>query len=107
MSRRDDRIATTIAHEAAAFIAQEASTESLITVTRAIPFAHGERYSVMVSVFPEDKASAALAFLERKRGAFSEHLKANARLGPLPRIEFALDTGEQNRQRLDEISGKS
>ena len=79
-----------IAHEAAQFIAREAGTESLITVIRAESVAHGDRMLVFVSVFPEDKAQAALRFLERRREAFSDHLKAHARMR-LPRVDFLLD----------------
>jgi ribosome-binding factor A len=84
-----------IAHEAAQFIAREAGNESLITVVRAQSVAHGQRVMVFVSIFPIEKAHAALAFLERQREAFSNHLKKHARLSPLPRIEFMLDNGEE------------
>ena len=69
--RHGDRGAKIIAHEAAQFIAREAGAESLITVIRAMSFAHGERVNVFISVFPEEKSHAALAFLERQREAFS------------------------------------
>jgi len=97
-NKHTSRATELIAHEAAQFIAREAGTESLITVIRAQSVAHGDRILVFVSVFPEDKTHAALAFLERQRAAFSNYLKDHTRLGPLPRIEFLLD----NRQPLDE-----
>lgn len=93
--RASERAAEIIAHEAAEFIAREAGTESLITVIRAASAAGGERMLVFVSVFPEEKARAALAFLERRREAFSNHLKTHARLR-LPRVDFMLDNGEQS-----------
>lgn len=79
-----------IAREAAQFIAREASTESLITVTRAESVGHGERVRIFVSIFPIEKAPAALAFLERQREAFSDYLKDHARLR-LPRVDFLLE----------------
>lgn len=91
---RRNRAAEIIAREAAQFIAREASTESLITVIRAVSVAHGERMMVFVSVFPIEKARAAMAFLERQREAFSDYLKTRVRLSPLPRIDFMLDNGE-------------
>ena len=91
---RTRRAAEIIAREAAQFIAREAGSGSLITVIRAQPAAHGERILVFVSIFPEEKASAARAFLERQREAFSDHLKSHARLRPLPRIDFLLDNRE-------------
>lgn len=98
--KQAERSAEIVAHEAAQFIAREAGTESLITVIRAQSVAHGERMNVFVSVYPEDKARAALAFLERQREAFSDYLKRHARMR-LPRVEFLLD----NREQLDNPSG--
>lgn len=92
-----------VAREAALFIQREAhhtisvsgeaGTESLITVIRAESVAHGERIRVFVSVFPTEKSRSALAFLERQRKAFSNHLKKHAHLR-LPRVDFMLDNGE-------------
>lgn len=91
--KQSDRAAEIVAREAAQFIAREAGNESLITVIRAQSVAHGDRVMVFVSVFPIEKARAALAFLERQREAFSDYLKQHARLR-LPRIDFQLDNGE-------------
>jgi len=91
--KQSDRAAEIVAHEAAQFIAREAGSESLITVIRAETRAHGARMLVFVSVFPIEKAHVALAFLERQREAFSDHLKKRARMR-LPRIDFMLDNGE-------------
>ncbi len=103
-SERNKRAAEIVAREAAQFITREAGSGSLITVIRAQPAAHGERILVFVSVFPEDKAQAALAFLERHRSAFSDHLKTHARLRPLPRIDFLLDNREETGAPLTEQS---
>jgi hypothetical protein len=91
--RQSDRATEIVAREAALFIAREAGTESLITVIGARSMAHGDRIGVFVSVFPVEKSRAALAFLERQREAFSDHLKAHARLR-LPRVDFLLENGE-------------
>lgn len=93
-NHHNERMLKVITHEAALFIRHEASTESLMTVMRAESLAHGTRIAVFVSVFPEEKARAALAFLERQRENFSDHLKAHTRLGHLPRIDFLLDNRE-------------
>lgn len=91
MSRHEQRAMEIIAQQAAQFILREAGSGSLITVTRAVPSSHGDRVTIFVSVFPEDKIRPALAFLERQREAFSDHLKAHTRLRPLPRVDFMLD----------------
>lgn len=101
---RNRRATEIIAREAAQFITREAGSGSLITVIRAQSVSHGDRVLVFVSVFPEDKTQSALAFLERHRQAFSEHLKTHARLRPLPRIEFMLDNREEAGAPLTELS---
>lgn len=93
MSKQSDRAAEIVAHEAARFIAREAGSGSLITVTRAESASHGDQVRVFVSVFPIEKAPSALAFLARQREAFSDYLKEHARMR-LPRIDFLLENGE-------------
>lgn len=92
-AHRADRALAVIAREAANFISREASSDPLITVTRAESRAHGERVAVFVSVFPLEKARSALSFLERQRGAFSDHLKEHTRVR-LPHIDFTLENNE-------------
>lgn len=93
-SRKEENRATEIvAHEAAQFIMREAGPGSLITVIRAQSLAHGDRILVFVSVYPIEKAPSALAFLERQREAFSNHLKKHTKMR-LPRIDFMLENGE-------------
>lgn len=92
--KQADRAAEIVAHEAAEFIAREAGSESLITVIRAQSVAHGDRMMVFVSVYPIEKAQAAMRYLECQREAFSDYLKAHARMR-LPRVDFMLDNGEQ------------
>ena len=89
-NHQNERVTEIIAHAAAVFIAREAGTESLITVIRAESVAHGERATIFVSVFPEEKALTALAFLARRREAFSDYLKQHTHLR-LPRVDFLLD----------------
>lgn len=104
MSMHTERAASIISRLAAEFITREAGNDSIITVTRTIPNPRGDRYTVFISVLPDDKVRPAISFLARQRGAFSDYLKAHARLRPLPRIEFLPDDGEKNRQRIDELT---
>lgn len=102
-SERKNRAHAIIAHEAAQFISREAGSDPLITVIRAESVSHGDRVLVFVSIFPEEKALSALAFLERHRAAFSDHMKAHARLRPLPRVDFLLDNREQTGAPVEKI----
>ena len=91
--KASERATEIVAREAAIFIQRESGSDSLITVVNAQNIAHGDRMMVFVSVFPVEKARAALAFLERQREAFSDHLKKHTHLR-LPRVDFMLDNGE-------------
>lgn len=100
--KQTNRAAEIVAREAAQFISREAGNESLITVIRAQSVAHGDRILVFVSVFPIEKAQAAMNLLARKREAFSDHLKEHVRMR-LPRVEFMLDNGEDSGAPLSEL----
>jgi hypothetical protein len=91
--KQSERATEIVAREAAQFISREASSDSLITVVRAQSVSHGDRILIFVSIFPIEKARTAMAFLERQRENFSDHLKGHVTIR-LPRIDFMLDNGE-------------
>lgn len=105
MSRiRDNKMSAQLTELAAAYIAREAGRETLITPTRTDVAKDGKQVTIFVSVFPEDQREHALLFLKRHKDLFREYLKKASRLSRLPYITFEFDYGEQNRQRLDELS---
>lgn len=106
-SKREQRTAELIAREAANFIREYAGTESLITVTRALPAGKSDTLTVFVSVFPEEREASAIRFLARQREPFSDYLKGRTRIKPLPRVDFELDAGEKHRRRLEELGKES
>ena len=48
--------------------------------------------------------SAAVAFANRHRGDFGDFYKKQRRGAYPPKVEFFIDLGEKNRQRMDELS---
>lgn len=106
-SRRQNKVAEEIAHHAGVFIAREGSTQSLITVTRGDIAPDLKRISIFVSVLPKERAEEALAFLKRQRTDFHDYLKTKTALRNVPTVDFELDFGEENRQRVDDaLRGK-
>jgi len=101
---RDNKIAAQLTELAASYIAREAGRSTLITPTRTELSRDGKNATIMVSVFPESEKDHALSFLRRHKDLFRDFLKKASRLGRLPYITFEFDYGEQNRQRLDELS---
>ena len=106
MSRREIQVSETIAHLAAQFIERESNHESLITVTRADMSPDLKRVMIFISVLPEKFEEPALAFVKRMRNEFRDYIKKHTRSGILPHIDFEIDYGEKNRQRIDDLTRK-
>lgn len=103
-SKRQIQFAQEIAHAAGEFLARESNRESLITITRAEVSPDFKRATMFMSVLPVQFEDNALLFMKRRTTDFREHLKKNTRLGHLPHIDFLIDEGEKNRQRIDELT---
>ena len=93
-----------IRHAAAEFLAQESNRTSLITVTNVDLSPKGDRANILVTVFPDEKEKEALEFAARQGGALRDFIGKRISLQYIPRISFALDAGEKNRQIIDKLS---
>lgn len=104
MSTQEERIVTLIKERAAAFLGHESVPGALITVTRVILSKNLKNATIFFTVYPEKKEVKILETLKRRRSDFREHAKKNMSLKHIPFFEFAIDMGEKNRQRIDELS---
>lgn len=104
MSARNERIQESVRATAAEFLAREAGRQSMITVTAVHLSEDGRRALVFITVFPDTSEASALAFAQRSRSELNTAFKKHARGASLPFLEFRIDQGEKNRQRLDELS---
>lgn len=105
-SHREIQLSETIAHLAGDFLARESNRQSLVTVTRADVSRDLKNVTIYFSVLPEKYEAAALNFAKRKRADFREYLKEHSVLRHLPTVDFALDMGEKNRQKIDDLTRK-
>ena len=90
---------------AAEFLAREANRNTLITVTRTDISSDGKRVNIFITVLPESYEEQAVAFANRNRSELSDFFKKKVKALP-PHVEFIIDKGEKNRQRLDELSNE-
>lgn len=104
MSLRHERLQEAVREVAAEFLAREAGPQSLITVTHTVLSDDSKRAKIFITVLPEAAEVEALKFANRNRGEVSLFFKTKVKGAFPPRIEFCLDRGEKNRQRLDELS---
>lgn len=103
MSDRKATLIQELQRLAAEFVSMQSNRKSLITITNTSLSRSGDEVVFQVSVFPEDAEGPALGFLMRKRGECKEYIRNNSRINHMPHVEFALDTGEKNRQKIDEL----
>lgn len=104
MSTRNEKIQEALREVAAEFLAREANRQSLITVTRAFVPEDAKHAHIFITVYPDSAEEAAVAFANRNRREFAEFFKTRVRGVFPPHVEFLIDRGEKNRQRLDELS---
>ena len=88
---------------AAEFFSRESNRTSLITVTGVEILNRGSKARILLTVLPENQENAALDFAHRQLTDFKQHVMQHSRIGHVPFFEVALDVGEKNRQRIDEI----
>ena len=103
MTERKERAVNFIKELGAQFLGRENNRTSLITVTRAIVSPDLKRATLFITVLPDDKEHDALEFAKRKRGEFREFLKKNMQIKVIPFVDIAIDLGEKNRQKIDEL----
>lgn len=102
--KKREIIAEIIHRLAATFAREEGSNSSLLTITRVELSPTGKEAKVYFTTLPEDQEDTALKFLERKTPEFKMYVRDNSRIGIIPHIDFKIDYGERNRQRLDTLS---
>jgi len=103
MTERNDKVAGLLRELSAQFLAREANRTSLITVTHANVSADLKKGTVFISVLPTSAENAALNFCKRHRGDLREYLKKNLATKSVPFLDFEIDFGEKNRQKIDEL----
>lgn len=106
MSQKDDKIREIIKTLAANFFSRQSNRTSMITVTNVELLSRGGRALILMTVLPESQEQNALDFAHRQLTDFKKYVQDNSRIARVPFFEVAIDKGEKNRQRLDEIAKK-
>jgi|SRR3989344_2102862 len=107
MSARNEKIKEILRDLGARFLLLNGNKSSLITVTRVELTGDEKRATIFFTVFPEQFEKTALEFAKRKRSEFKEFVKENGKLGRIPQLDFEIDLGEKNRQKIDNLLNQS
>jgi len=100
---RNEKIANNIKELAAQFLGRENNRTSLITVTACTVSPDLKKSTIFVTVFPTTKEELAINFIKRNLGELREFLKKNLPIKIIPFLNVAIDQGEKNRQKIDEL----
>ena len=103
MSLRTEKITELVKHLSARFLTLEGNKSSLITVTDVVLSNDEKNATILFTVFPESMEKTALEFAKRKRPEFKKFFRDNSTVGRIPFFDFAIDLGEKNRQKIDEL----
>lgn len=102
-STHHEQLADQLKEAAATYVSLWSNRKSLITVTDIKLTRKADKATFLVSVFPPEAQGPAIGFLMRKRGECHNYLKDHVSVGRVPHVEFVLDEGEKNRQRVEEL----
>lgn len=102
-NKRNEKVANQIKELAAKFLGRENNRTSLITVMRATTSPDLKRATIFITVLPNSKEKSALDFVKRKLKDLREYLKKNMPVKIIPFLDVAIDLGEKNRQKIDEL----
>ncbi len=103
MSNRDERMKEILRDLAARFLLVNGNNSSLLTVTNVNLTRDAKYATIFFTVFPTEFEKTALEFAKRKRSEFKEFIKENSKLGRIPQMDFEIDEGEKNRQKIDTL----
>ncbi|MFA6257537.1 MAG: ribosome-binding factor A [Candidatus Paceibacterota bacterium] len=102
-NQRNEKVAKEIKELSAQFLGRENNRTSLITVTGANTSPDLKRATILITVLPNSKEKSALDFVKRRLKDLREYLKKNMPIKIIPFLDVAIDLGEKNRQKIDEL----
>ncbi|MFA7315401.1 MAG: ribosome-binding factor A [Candidatus Paceibacterota bacterium] len=100
---REEKIANTIKEIAAMWIEKEGGPSSMITVTRVLMSPDRRNAKILMTVLPREKEQAAYGFVRRNLGEIRADVTKQLRIHPIPFLDVAIDEGEKNRQKIDDL----
>lgn len=104
MTLRQEKVRENIKNITAQFLEKESNRTSLITVTDTNVSKDLKKATVLITVLPDTQEQSALDFVKRQRSALRHFLQSKLKMRVTPFLDFAIDKGEKNRQRIDELS---
>ena len=107
VEKKDNRISALYMSLAAEFLEKESVGLGLLTVTGINISRDRKNITILFTVFPDKYQEQAINFTRRKRSEFREYVKSKTKhMAFCGTFDFAIDLGEKNRQKIDNLVGK-
>tara|TARA_Y100001935_G_scaffold241461_1_gene230928 strand:+ start:528 stop:854 length:327 start_codon:yes stop_codon:yes gene_type:complete len=97
------RLSEEIREQVSEFFNRESNKSSLITVTRVILSDSLKNASILITVYPIEKESDVMAFCKRRATDIRSYLQKHIKTHHIPFLDFQIDDGEKNRQKIDAL----
>jgi len=104
MTLKQEKIRENIKNITAQFLEKESNGTSLITVTNTNVSKDLKKATIFITVLPNTSEKSALDFVRRQRSDLRHFIQSKLKMRIIPFLDFAIDEGEKNRQRIDELS---
>lgn len=104
---KDEKSISLISKFAAEYFSIESNNDSMMTITKTEMLDSRRRALVFFTALPIEKEDGALKFAKRRERDFRQFIMKKKSFGFVPRISFAIDQGEHNRQRIDKLLNES
>ena len=88
------------------FLEKESDRQTIITITHVELMHESKKARCYISFSPPEKENVALGSARRRAGKARKFLATRTKMRFVPELEFELDLGEKNRQRIDELLKK-
>ncbi len=103
MNEKFERINKEMKKLFASFVEKESNKNSLVTITRCEISRDRKNIKVFFSVLPQDAEEQVLKFLNRRKWDARDYMKKRIKTRVIPFVEFVVDEGEKNRQKIDQL----
>jgi ribosome-binding factor A len=106
-SRREEKIASLLKKLVSDFLARLELNKSIVTIT-SIELSKDLKFAkVFVSIYPEKEDEKILDIIKSGKSGIKKYIRSKTRLKFLPDLEFNIDKGERNRQKIEELLSKN
>ena len=103
-SRRQEKVNSLLKNLSADFLKKNADN-SIITITRLETSKDLKTAKIFISIFPESKETETIKFLKSRIGELREFVGSKIKMKFLPHLEFEIDKGEKERQKIEKLLG--